>query len=334
MGPEGTFRLCSSLWHPDTVYDLRAGTLREAWEEWVPRVRDLRGTDPEFLEKCRTCEHHQPLPLVPGARGPGDRRDGRLGRVLLRGGARARGGAGAARWGAVRVRRTSAPGQPLSPETWALLACAQAVVDERRLPAFREAVAACTSAERLCSAAVQHGMVGHLHRLIAAQPDPSFAAFVAEPLAKLYRTSMQRNLHQAAELLRLLEQLRELGVEAMPIKGPALAEALYGDVTLRNWVDLDLVVRHEQVATARQVLLDVGFRDDSPYNERLLLRRDTQRGRDPLAHGRRRPARGHPLARAASAEPAPTDSAARLSSRAHARCNCSDATFGVRARTT
>ena len=63
-------------------------------------------------------------------------------------------------------------------------------------------------------------MVGHLHRLIAAQQDPSFAAFVAEPLAKLYRTSMQRNLHQAAELLRLLEQLRELGVEAMPIKGP------------------------------------------------------------------------------------------------------------------
>ena len=56
VGPEGTFRLCSSLWHPDTVYDLRAGTVREAWEEWVPHVRDLRGADPEFLEKCRKCE--------------------------------------------------------------------------------------------------------------------------------------------------------------------------------------------------------------------------------------------------------------------------------------
>ena len=56
VGPDGTFRLCSSLWHPDTVYDLRTGSLREAWEEWVPRVRDLRGTDPEFLEKCRRCE--------------------------------------------------------------------------------------------------------------------------------------------------------------------------------------------------------------------------------------------------------------------------------------
>jgi MoaA/NifB/PqqE/SkfB family radical SAM enzyme len=65
VGYDGTFRLCSSLWHPDTVFALRAdperpgslrpGTLREAWEEWVPRVRDLRGTDPEFLEKCGRC---------------------------------------------------------------------------------------------------------------------------------------------------------------------------------------------------------------------------------------------------------------------------------------
>jgi len=56
VGYDGTFRLCSSLWHPDTVYDLRAGTLRQAWEELVPRVRDLRGADPVFLERCRRCE--------------------------------------------------------------------------------------------------------------------------------------------------------------------------------------------------------------------------------------------------------------------------------------
>ncbi len=56
VGYDGTFRLCSSLWHPDTVYDLNKGTLREAWEEWVPRVRDMRSTNPEFLQKCRRCD--------------------------------------------------------------------------------------------------------------------------------------------------------------------------------------------------------------------------------------------------------------------------------------
>jgi radical SAM protein with 4Fe4S-binding SPASM domain len=56
VGPGGTFRPCNSLRHPDTIYDLRKGTLREAWDEWVPRVRDLRGTNLELLEKCRECD--------------------------------------------------------------------------------------------------------------------------------------------------------------------------------------------------------------------------------------------------------------------------------------
>jgi radical SAM protein with 4Fe4S-binding SPASM domain len=55
VGYDGTFRLCSSLWHPDTTCDLRSGTLAEAWNEVVPRVRDLRSRNPEFLEKCRRC---------------------------------------------------------------------------------------------------------------------------------------------------------------------------------------------------------------------------------------------------------------------------------------
>jgi radical SAM protein with 4Fe4S-binding SPASM domain len=55
IGYDGTFRLCSSLWAKETVYDLRQGTLREAWEEFVPKVRDMRSRRPEYLENCRSC---------------------------------------------------------------------------------------------------------------------------------------------------------------------------------------------------------------------------------------------------------------------------------------
>lgn len=55
VGYDGTFRLCSSLWAPGTTYDLRNGTLREAWDEVVPRVRDIRSSNPEFLATCRAC---------------------------------------------------------------------------------------------------------------------------------------------------------------------------------------------------------------------------------------------------------------------------------------
>lgn len=53
---DGKFRLCSSLWADGTTYDLRTGTLAEAWNELVPRVRDLRSQKPEFLNTCRKCE--------------------------------------------------------------------------------------------------------------------------------------------------------------------------------------------------------------------------------------------------------------------------------------
>jgi len=52
---DGYFRLCSSLWHPDCIYDLRKGTIEDAWKNFVPHVRDMRSNDPIFLEKCRSC---------------------------------------------------------------------------------------------------------------------------------------------------------------------------------------------------------------------------------------------------------------------------------------
>lgn len=52
---DGKFRLCSSLHHPDTLYDLRSGTLAEAWNDFVPRVRDMRSDDAQFLAGCRIC---------------------------------------------------------------------------------------------------------------------------------------------------------------------------------------------------------------------------------------------------------------------------------------
>ena len=52
---DSRFRLCSSLWHPDCVYDLRQGSLMDAWQNFVPKVRDRRSNRKEFMEKCRVC---------------------------------------------------------------------------------------------------------------------------------------------------------------------------------------------------------------------------------------------------------------------------------------
>lgn len=52
---DGFFRLCASLWHPECVYDLKKGSLGEAWHSFVPQVRSMRSNNEEFLRNCRAC---------------------------------------------------------------------------------------------------------------------------------------------------------------------------------------------------------------------------------------------------------------------------------------
>ena len=51
----GKYQMCMTLRHPDTVYDLSTGTLREALTEFFPRMRELRATNPEYLNRCARC---------------------------------------------------------------------------------------------------------------------------------------------------------------------------------------------------------------------------------------------------------------------------------------
>jgi radical SAM protein with 4Fe4S-binding SPASM domain len=52
---DGLFRLCPSLWHPDCVYDLKQGTLTDAWLNFIPQVRSLQSQRTDFRETCQIC---------------------------------------------------------------------------------------------------------------------------------------------------------------------------------------------------------------------------------------------------------------------------------------
>ena len=52
---DGYFRLCSSLWHPDCMYDLKQGTVKEARQTLVPKVRSMTSASPVFADNCAKC---------------------------------------------------------------------------------------------------------------------------------------------------------------------------------------------------------------------------------------------------------------------------------------
>jgi len=46
---------CLMLRHPETVYDLRKGSIKEALFEFFPTIRTRRAANPGFLERCALC---------------------------------------------------------------------------------------------------------------------------------------------------------------------------------------------------------------------------------------------------------------------------------------
>jgi len=94
-------------------------------------------------------------------------------------------------------------------------------------------------------------------------------------LKENYRDNAARNLLLTAELCRILETFEAAGIEAVPYKGPALALYAYGNLALRRFVDLDLLVRKADTIRAKDVLTAKGFLPSTPWTkaqQTLLLR--------------------------------------------------------------
>lgn len=51
----GNFQFCILLRHPDTVYNLKQGTLKEGFEAFMPKIRKLKSTNPAYLDRCGAC---------------------------------------------------------------------------------------------------------------------------------------------------------------------------------------------------------------------------------------------------------------------------------------
>ncbi len=82
---------------------------------------------------------------------------------------------------------------------------------------------------------------------------------VRHELAHFYSANSAKNQFLAGELLRILQHFEAEQILAVPFKGPVLAAVLYGSVALREFVDLDILVREADVPKAREILSNLGY---------------------------------------------------------------------------
>jgi hypothetical protein len=73
------------------------------------------------------------------------------------------------------------------------------------------------------------------------------------------KANAQKNLIFTGELLRLLDLFRQNAIPIAAFKGPVLALSVYGDVSLREFCDLDVIVHEADLSKAEDILTARGY---------------------------------------------------------------------------
>lgn len=122
---------------------------------------------------------------------------------------------------------------------------------------------------KLCDLATKNGVLAFVHDFLLEAGQEIPLSFM--------QAAKERRTHSArcADALRaLLVEFEKREVDILPLKGPALSLKLYGDATLRQSNDLDLLVRGKDFARAEALLTESGYRPHGTRNEyhRAFLR--------------------------------------------------------------
>lgn len=140
-----------------------------------------------------------------------------------------------------------------------LLCCARTCMDAETEKQVKTILRKNLDWEYLIQIALEHRIMPLLyHNLNTICPDavPSFAL---NKLQDYFNNNTGHNLFLTGELLKLLDLFENHGIPVLPFKGPVLADFVYKNIALRQFVDLDILVHKQDVHKAKNLLLRHGY---------------------------------------------------------------------------
>jgi hypothetical protein len=150
---------------------------------------------------------------------------------------------------------------PQTPEFQLLLYCARS---EPNAECIRSVVNTGINWQKLLELAEQHGVRPMLHRSLKAVCWNSIPQSTQFELERFYLANVQRSLAFAGELLHVCREFQQSGIPIVALKGVVLAESIYGDLSLREISDLDIVVHKADMSRAEAILIARGYQADFP----------------------------------------------------------------------
>jgi Uncharacterised nucleotidyltransferase len=156
-------------------------------------------------------------------------------------------------------------GPASSREAELLICCATSVATPERTARLRAIVEGGVDWQLVTHMASAQSVMPLVYRYLTSELEGALPADVVSGLRPVFYGNSVRNLHLARELIRLTALLERGGVEPLALKGPALAVTAYGALALRQFTDLDLLVRKSEVGQAAGILLKEGYAPGRGY---------------------------------------------------------------------
>lgn len=148
---------------------------------------------------------------------------------------------------------------PLGSEAELLIGCARTGIAEDLMAQIRRKLEGPLDWTNFLQMAEYHGVEPLVYANLSKIAPDLVPAEALIRLRKKVQVGCLLNRMLAQELVKLCDEFTVRGVSVIPIKGATLATVAYGDLGLRDFTDLDLLVPESSVVEAQAVLSTLGY---------------------------------------------------------------------------
>jgi hypothetical protein len=157
--------------------------------------------------------------------------------------------------------------EQMRPEMSLLLHCAAGDDSAGGAEELRRFAQGVSDWQSLIELASRHALVPVVAQELALATSDVVPPAVLAELRARSQQGVMRSLQLSGELVDAVHAMTAFGADPMPFKGPSLAVLVYGSLSLRQYEDLDILVRRPEADRARKALLSLGYSPVKPYNE-------------------------------------------------------------------
>lgn len=144
------------------------------------------------------------------------------------------------------------------PEHQLLLHCARTATNSHGAVEIITLIAKGIHWDGLLHIALRHRLMPLLYWQLHATCPEAVPRLFLDRLRDLYQANARRNVSLTIQLLKILDIFDVHGIPIISYKGPTLAAAIYGNLALRQFDDVDILVHQVDVPRAKELLISLG----------------------------------------------------------------------------